>query len=95
MLPIEDLNLKFTLSAYLWEMKILNKALPPSLVAKNIFRKKQKNKDIFIKATTMMLIIMIITIDLTSSYSSSSIREIKLNDIFLTESPDLSNALIQ
>ena len=41
MLPIEDLNLKFTLSAYLWEMKILNKALPPSLVAKNIFRKKK------------------------------------------------------
>ena len=47
---------------------MLNKALSPSLVAKNIFRKR--NKDIFIKATTMMLIIMTITNDLTSSSST-------------------------
>ena len=47
---------------------MLNKALSPSLVAKNIFRKK--TKDIFIKTTTMTLIIMIITIDLTSSSST-------------------------
>ena len=39
---LKNLDLKFTLSAYLWEMKILNKALPPFLAAKNIFRKKKQ-----------------------------------------------------
>ena len=39
---LKNLNLKFTLSAYLWEMKMLNKAPPPSLVVKNIFRKNKQ-----------------------------------------------------
>ena len=94
MLQIEEFKLKIYIICIFVGNEYTDKALPLSLTAKNIFRKK-KNKDIFITATTMMLIIMIITINLTSSYSSSSIREIKLNDISLTESPDLSNSLIQ
>ena len=92
MLPIEEFKLKIYIICIFVGNENTDKALPLSLAAKSIFR---KTKDIFISATTMMLIIMIITNDLAFSSSSSSIREIKLNDISLTESPDLSNALIQ
>ena len=69
-----------------------DQALPLSLAAKNIFRKKQRyihngdndaadNNDNNDRPHLFI-------------FHSSSIREIKLNDISLTESPDLSNSLI-
>lgn len=92
MLPIEEFKLKISIICISVGNENTDNALPLSLAAKKIFR---KNQDIFITAITMMLVIMIIMNDLTSSYSNSSISEIKLNDISLTESPDLSNALSQ
>ena len=92
--PIEEFKLKIYIICIFVGNENTKQSSSTITCGEEYFQKK-KNKDIFIKATTMMLIIMIITNDLTSSYSSSSIREIKLNDIFLTQSPDLLNALIQ
>lgn len=75
-------------------MKILNKALPPFLATNNIFRKKKQryihkgdNDDADNNDNNERPHLFI--------FHSSSIREIKFNDISLTESPDLLNALIQ
>lgn len=85
MLPIEEFKLKIYIICIFVGNENAEQSSSTIPCREEYFQKKI-NKDIFIKATTMMLIIMIITIDLTSSYSTSSTREIKFYDISLTES---------